>query len=61
MELTAQLPVLLGMLMLATMLALCTERFGASRKVRDDLRRYQERMRRNHGEARRRRQDPPKP
>jgi hypothetical protein len=61
MELTAQLPLLLGMLMLAAMLALFTERFAANRKVRDDSRRYQERMRRNHGEARRERQDPPKP
>jgi hypothetical protein len=61
MELIAQLPVLLGMLMLAAMLALCTERFGANRKLRDDHRRYQQRLRRNHGEGRRRRQDPPKP
>jgi hypothetical protein len=60
-ELTAQLPVLLGMLILAAMLALSTERFGVNRKVRDDHRRYQERMRCNHGEARRGRQDPPKP
>jgi chromosome condensin MukBEF MukE localization factor len=61
MELTAQLPVLLGMLMLAAMLALSIERFGADRKLRNDDRRYQQRMRRNHGEARRPRQDPPKP
>jgi hypothetical protein len=64
MELTAQLPVLpmlLGMLMLAAMLALSTERFAANRKLRDDSRRHQERMRRNHGEARRKRQAPPKP
>ena len=61
MELTAQLPLLLGMLMLAAMLAMSSERFGANRKVRDDDRRYQERMRRNQGEPRRRRQDPPKP
>ena len=61
MELTAQLPVLLGMLMLAAMLALSTERFGADRKLRDDDRRFQERMRRNRSEARRQRQDPPKP
>jgi hypothetical protein len=61
MELTAQLPLLFGMLMLAAMLALFTEGFAANRKVRDDSRRYQERMRRNHGEARRERQDPPKP
>jgi hypothetical protein len=61
MELTAQLPLLLGMLMLAALLALSSERFAANRKVRDDDRRYQERMRRNQGEARRRGQDPPKP
>jgi hypothetical protein len=61
MELTAQLPVLLGMLILAAMLALPTEQLGANRKVRDDHRRYQERMRRNHGEARRGRQARPKP
>ena len=61
MELTAQLPVLLGLLMLAAMLALSSERFGANRKVRDDDHRYQERMRRNHGDARREQQDPPKP
>jgi hypothetical protein len=57
MELTAQLPLLLGMLMLAAMLALSSERFGANRKVRDDHRRYQERLRRNQGEARRRREE----
>lgn len=60
MELTAQLPILLAMLMLGALLALSTERFGANRKLRDDGRRYQQRMRRNHGEARRQRQDPPK-
>jgi hypothetical protein len=61
MELTAQLPALLAVLMLAALLALSSERFAANRKVRDDDRRYQERMRRNHGEARRERQDPPQP
>jgi hypothetical protein len=53
MELTAHLPVLLAVLMLAVMLALSSERFAANRKVRDDDRRYQERMRRNRGEGRR--------
>jgi len=61
MELTTQLPALIGLLILAAMLALSSERFGANRKVRDDDRRYQERMRRNHGDARRERQDPPTP
>jgi hypothetical protein len=61
MELTAQLPTLLAMLMLAAVLALFTERFAANRKLRDDNRRYQQRIRRNHGQARRKRQDLPKP
>jgi hypothetical protein len=61
MELTTQLPALIGLLILAAMLALSSERFGANRKVRDDDRRYQERMRRNHGDTRRERQDPPTP
>jgi hypothetical protein len=61
MELIAQLPALLAVLMLAAMLALSTERFAANRKVRDDDRRYQERMRRNQGEGRGRRREPPKP
>jgi hypothetical protein len=60
MELTAQLPALLAAFMLAAILILSTERFAANRKVRDDLRRYQRRMRRNHGEPRRSRQAPPK-
>jgi hypothetical protein len=59
MELTLSLPLLLGRLMLAAMVALSSERFAANRKVRDDRRRYQERMRRNHGEDRRGRQAPP--
>ena len=61
MELTAQLPALLAMLIFAAVLALSTERLAANCKARDDNRRYQQRMRRNHGEARRERQDPPKP
>ena len=61
MELTAQLPLLFGLLMLAAMLALSSERFAANRKIRDDDRRYQERMRRDHSDTRRERQDPPKP
>lgn len=59
MELTAQLPTLLALLMLVALLALSTERFAAIRKLRNDARRYQQRMRRNHGEARRERQRPP--
>jgi hypothetical protein len=61
MELITILPLLLAFLVLAAMLALSSEQFGANRKLRDDERRYQQRMRRNHGEARRRRQDPPTP
>jgi hypothetical protein len=61
MELITILPLLLAILMVAAMLALSSERFGANRKLRDDERSFQERMRRNHGEARRRRQDPPTP
>jgi hypothetical protein len=45
--------------MLAALLALSTERFAANRKLRNDDRRYRQRMRRNHGEARRERQRPP--
>jgi hypothetical protein len=60
MELTAQLPVLLAMLLLAAMLAFSTERFAANRKIRDDDRRYQQRMRRNLGGARRARRDRPR-
>jgi hypothetical protein len=60
MELTAQLPALLAAFMLAAMLVLSIERFAANRKVRGDDRRYQQRMRRNRGEPRRKRQAPPK-
>ena len=61
MELIAQLPVLLAVLMLGAVLALSTERFAAHRKLRDDHRSYRRRIRRNHGRARRQRQDPLKP
>jgi hypothetical protein len=61
MEPTAQLPTLLAMLLLAAVLALSSERFAANRKARNDSRRYQQRIRRNHGQARRERQDLPKP
>jgi hypothetical protein len=47
--------------MLAAVLALSSERFAANRKARNDSRRYQQRIRRNHGQARRERQGPPKP
>jgi hypothetical protein len=59
MELIAQLPMLLAVLMLAAVVALSSEQFAANRKVRDDARRYRERVQRDHGEDRRERQDPP--
>ena len=56
-----QLPMLLAVLMLAAMVALSSERFGANRKVRDDDRRFRKRMRRNHGQDQHGQQDPPTP
>lgn len=61
MELIAQLPALLAVLMLGAVLVLFTEQFAANRKLRQDHRSYRRRMRRNHGQARRQRQDPLKP
>jgi hypothetical protein len=59
MEPTAQLPALVPALMLAALLAAYTQVIAARRKGRDDHRRYQERMRRNHGEPRREGRTPP--
>ena len=52
MEPTAQLPALLAALMICAMLAGFIEAIAANRKVRDDRRRYQQRMKRNHGAPR---------
>jgi hypothetical protein len=52
MEPTAQLPALLAALMVCAMLAGFIEAIAANRKVRDDRRRYQQRMKRNHGAPR---------
>src|SRR4029453_18046851 len=45
----AQFPALLAALMVCAMLAGFMEAFAANRKVRDDRRRYQQRMKRKHG------------
>ena len=52
MEPTAQLPALLAALMICALLASFIEAMAANRKVRDDRRRYQQRMKRNHGAPR---------
>ena len=52
MEPTAQLPALLAALMVCVMLAGFIEAISANRKVRDDRRRYRQRMKRNHGAPR---------
>ena len=55
-----QLPTLLAALMFGAMLAAYTQFVALRRKGRDDRRRYQRRMRRNHGEpARQERETPP--
>jgi hypothetical protein len=54
-----QLPSLLAALMFGAMLAACTQVVALRRKGRDDRRRYQERMRRNHGEPHQGREAPP--
>jgi hypothetical protein len=59
MEPTAQLPALVPALMFAALLAAYTQVIAARRKGRDDHRRYQERMRRNHGEPRHEGPTPP--
>jgi hypothetical protein len=53
-----QLPSLLAALMFGAMLAAYTQVVALRRKGRDDRRRYQERMRRNHGEPREGRETP---
>jgi hypothetical protein len=59
MEPTVQLPALLAALMACVMLAGFIEAIAASRKVRDDRRRYQQRIRRDHGAPQPERQAPP--
>jgi hypothetical protein len=59
MESPDQLPTLLATLMFGAMLAAYTQVIALRRKGRDDRHRYQERMRRNHGEPREGRQAPP--
>jgi hypothetical protein len=55
-----QLPTLLAALMFGAMLAAYTQFVALRRKGRDDRRRYQRRMRRNHGEpARQERENRP--
>jgi hypothetical protein len=52
MESTAQLPALLYALVFCVLLALYVEVVAVQRKGREDQRRYQERMKRNHGTRR---------
>jgi len=59
MEPTAPLPAMVPALMFAALLAAYTQVIAARRKGRDDHRRYQERMRRNHGESRHDGRTPP--
>lgn len=59
MESPDQLPTMLAALMFVAMLAAYTQFIALRRKGRDDRRRYQRRMRRNHGEPREGRQAPP--
>jgi hypothetical protein len=59
MEPTAQFPALLAALMFAAILAVYVQALSWRRKVRDDRRRYHQRMRRNHGAPRRGRRTPP--
>jgi hypothetical protein len=59
MEPTMQLPTLLAALMFGAMLAAYSQVVALRRKGRDDRRRYQQRMRRNHGEPRQEREIPP--
>jgi hypothetical protein len=58
MESTEQLTTMLAALMFGAMLAAYTQVVALRRKGRDDRRRYQERMRRNHGEPREGRETP---
>jgi hypothetical protein len=59
MEPTADLSVMLTALMFGAMLAACTQVVALCRKGRADRRRYEQRMRRNHGGPRHERQAPP--
>lgn len=59
MEPTTQLPAMVAALMFGAMLAAYTQVIASRRKGRDDHRRYQKRMRRNHGTPRHERQAPP--
>ena len=54
-----QLPTLLAALMFGAMLAAYSQVVALRRKGRDDRQRYQQRMRRNHGEPRQEREIPP--
>jgi hypothetical protein len=56
---TAQLPAMVTALMFAALVAAYTQVIAARRKGRDDHRRYQERMPRNHGEPRHEGRTPP--
>jgi hypothetical protein len=59
MESPDQLSAMLAALMFGAMLATYTQFIALRRKGRDDRRRYQQRMRRNHGGPREGRQAPP--
>ena len=59
MEPTIQLPTLLAALMFGAMLAAYSQVVALRRKGRDDRRRYQQRMRRNHGEPQQERETSP--
>jgi hypothetical protein len=59
MESPDQLSTMVAALMFGAMLAAYTQVIALYRKGRDDRRRYQERMRRNHGEPREGREAPP--
>ena len=59
MEPTIHLPAMLTALMFGAMLASYTQVVAWRRKVRNDHRRYHQRIKRNQGAARRERQAPP--
>jgi hypothetical protein len=59
MDPNAQLPAMVTALLFAAVLAAYTQVVAARRKGRDDHRRYQERMRRNHGAPRDEERTPP--
>jgi hypothetical protein len=58
-DLIAQLPAMLAMLMFGAMLAVYTQVVAVRRKDRYDHRRYRQRIRRNHGGSWRGRRPPP--